>query len=85
MFNELDSTGIAIIAFIALIINLWILYSIIRSATQSKTIVNLQRMQVELLKQMAFKSGVSNEAIEAIVKSNNEYSLQGEFSQKVNI
>ena len=47
---------------------LLIIYQIIQSATRSVNIRNLNRMQVDLLKEIALKKGVEPEKIEEIIK-----------------
>ena len=64
---ELDSQTIIILIIIALVYFV-ILYLIIEAATRSRRIMNLQRMQVDLMREIALKGGVEPERINEIIE-----------------
>ena len=68
---DFDSTTIIILSILALGITLGIMYAIIQSATKSRMILNLQRVQVELLQEIALKNGVAAERISEIIAEHN--------------
>ena len=72
MFDNMESSEIIALALIVLAINLWIIYNIIQAATKSKSILKLQRMQVELLKEIALKNGVAAERVREIIETHNQ-------------
>jgi hypothetical protein len=72
MFDNMESSEIIALALIVLAINLWIIYNIIQAATKSKSILKLQRMQVELLKEIALKNGVAAERVSEIIETHNQ-------------
>ena len=68
---DFDSTTIIVLSILALGITLGIMYAIIQSATKSRMILNLQRVQVELLQEIALKNGVEAERISEIFAEHN--------------
>lgn len=60
-----ESTGFVI--FIGFIINLWVMYEIIKSATRSSDIKSELKMQTDLLAKMAQKAGVPDDDIKSIL------------------
>lgn len=62
--NRNMSTQILLIIAIATIINLFVLYLIIQSATRSKRIAEAQEHQLKVLIEIALASGVNKDAIE---------------------
>jgi hypothetical protein len=68
----MDNTTLLAIAGVGLIIWGAILYIIIRSATSSKFSLKLQRMQVELLQEIALKNGVDTKRIQEIIQYHNK-------------
>ena len=64
---ELDSTTIILLSIVSLGITFGIMYVIIQGATKSRMILKLQRMQVELLTEIALKNGVEAKRIFEII------------------
>lgn len=58
---------ILIMAAILFVVSLFILYSIIRSATKANESSKLLKIQVELLQQLALKNGVEVEKLNQII------------------
>ena len=71
MFENIGTEGIIVLGLIVLAIILWINYAIIEAATKSKSVLKLHRMQVELLKELALKSGVDEEKVNEIIEKHN--------------
>lgn len=67
----LGDTAFAIAVILALVIFIAIWYNIIQSATKSRSILKLHRMQVEILKEIALINGVPPEKIDAIIAEHN--------------
>ena len=60
-----------LIGIIAFIVNIWILFEIIKKATKSARYIQLQESQLKLLVQIAIKLGVSTEDVENSVNNDN--------------
>ncbi|HLF45539.1 MAG TPA: hypothetical protein VI548_03900 [Chitinophagaceae bacterium] len=69
---EFTTEQILFIAAAALVFSLIIIYLIIQSATKSSSILKLQRMQVELLREIALQNGVEAEKVNEIISKHNE-------------
>lgn len=67
----LGDTAFAVAVILALVIVIAIWYNIIQSATKSRSILKLQRMQVEILKEIAIINGVPADKIDGIISEHN--------------
>jgi len=63
----MDATGFYFLCIIVIAVSLIVWYNIIRSATKSSSIMELNKMQVKLLKEIALKSGVTPEEVDKII------------------
>jgi hypothetical protein len=69
----MDPGVILVIAVIAYLIGLWIMYEIIKSATQSTKQTELLEAQTRLLAELLKKHGVSDESLLEITNLQNKY------------
>ncbi len=67
--QNLDTQSILIIAALLFVINLFIFYTIIKSATKSKAILKNSTMQLKVLIEMAIVAGVPAENMEYEIRS----------------
>ena len=69
---EGSSDSMLLLWIFGIIIWFAIVWNIIASATRSRSIMKLQRMQVELLKEIALKNGVEPDKIDGIIAEHNK-------------
>jgi hypothetical protein len=62
-----------IMAIIIAIVFFAIWYNIIRSASKSYAVIQLQKIQIKLLKEIALKNGVEEKKVEEIYKESHSY------------
>jgi hypothetical protein len=71
MLDNLDSSTIAVV-ICAILIFLFILYQVIKEATKSRFLIKMQRMNIELLSEIAKKLGVEDEKVNEIINKHNQ-------------
>lgn len=71
MFENITTNEIVFLGIAAFVLSLVILHFIIQGATKSKSILKLQRMQVELLKEIAIKNQVDPARVNEIIEEHN--------------
>lgn len=69
MFENSEQSSLLIAGLIGLIVWLFIVYNIIKSASQSDKVVHYLTLQTALLIKMLKKSGASDEEIEEVISS----------------
>ena len=79
----MGTTELIIVLAIASIINWAILYSVIHGATKSKEKVIYSKVQYELLKQIALKTGVEKEFIVEIESLKNKSILEWQEQEQL--
>ena len=68
----MDNSNDILLYLLGAAIGFALFWIIIATATRSRIIMKLQRMQVEILKEIALKNGVSSDKIDSIVANHND-------------
>jgi len=68
----MDNSNEILLYILGAAISFAIFWIIIATASRSRVIMKLQRMQVEILKEMALKNGVSPDKIDSIIAEHND-------------